>query len=792
MSEKPFNKTVGILRKHFHIFFLALIFLYTFLSVKTIFLDGMLPGWDNPVHYVHSYLTAFYMLPKLNILSWDPFNQFGWVFNQYYNPGMSVFVSFIYYLFIGLIDLLLAYKIAFFLAYFLLAPAVYMFVHALTEDRVAAIVASLLSVTTFTEEEAWFDAGLKQMYYIGMWPERLGLVFAFFSVSFLAYSFKSKSVSKTLFLTGLGALFFSATVLTHAMMGVSAALMAFLLWVFTSLKTIREFIKSTSQRLMPIFKSEASILLKFASVGFLSLGMAAFWIVPLFQTLNTYHSFPAITWSMGPFIFKEIFSSIPWYLLIFYCIGAFSSVFTEEKPSYAALASSSVILILQFTNLISLYDGNIGLRLILAFITSLILLFSSKDIFVAFSLASISLLGFLATGPDTYIVYFGPIRLDILSLIPFAKNFGYSKFNAPARILILCLTAIGFAKLSHKLYSLSRKTKFSTIFSIATGLLVFLIINSSLNAQIQNTDLTYPWSKGKMFKLTSDYPGFKKVDELIDWVKDNVPKRTYILFQDTLDFGDSEYFQTSHYIYLASLLLKRPIIGGSFGTNYITNPYANSEGGYLLSFPVEKLLEDNDILPRLMDELGIGYIAIHDARLISALNSSAGFNLEYYNGLYAVFRKAKLSEIVFIEGNGVVESADFAVNRIEITVNNVSGNRSYLIVRQVNFPGFTAMVDEKTVQIDTYYPKLPNVVNWHWVPPVYNWRIPFMKVELPSGASKVVFSFNLHTVGSDVSQVSWFIFLCLLVLAVIVQIVKMVKNDTCKRLFSRIKNTRRV
>ncbi|MEM2087610.1 MAG: hypothetical protein QXF52_02910 [Thermoproteota archaeon] len=778
MSEKLLSEAIRIFKKHFHLFFLILIFFYTFLSVKTIFLDGMIPGWDNPVHYVHSYLTAFYMLPELNILGWDPFNQFGWVFNQYYNPGMSVFVSSIYYLFLGLIDLLLAYKIAFFLAYFLLAPALYMFVHALTGDRVAAIFASLLSVTTFAEEEAWYDAGLKQMYYIGMWPERLGLVFAFFSVAFLAYSFKSKSLSKTLFLTGLGSLFFSITVLTHAMMGVSAALMAFLLWVFTSLKTLREYIaKAVNQKLMSVLKTETIILAKFSSIGLLSLGMAAFWMVPLFQTLDTYHSFPAITWSVGPFIFEEIFTSIPWYLLVFYCIGAFSPVFTEKKLSYSSLAASSVILILQFMNLVSLYDGNIGLRLILAFVTSFVLLFSSNDLFTSFSLASVSLLGFLATGPWTYLVYFGPIRLDILSLIPFAKNFGYSKFNAPTRTLMLCVIALGFAKLSHKLYSLSKETRFSTIFSITTGLLAFLVINSSLNAQVQNTDLTYPWSKEKLFKLTSDYQGFKKVDELIVWARDNVPKSTYILFQDTLDFGDSEYFQTSHYIYLASLRLERPIIGGSFGTNYITNPYANSEGGYLLSFPVEKLLEDGTLLPRLMDELGIGYVAVHDARLISALNTSVDFTHEYYNGLYAVFRKIDFAKIISIEGNGTVESVDFAVNRIEATVTGVSGNGSYLMVKQVNFPGFTAIVDGKAARIETYYPRLPDVImGWHWVQPVYNWKIPFIKVELSPGASKVVLRFNLHTMGSDVSRISWIVFLCLLASSGILPIVRKVKK----------------
>lgn len=766
--KKP-GWVIEIFKKNYYALSMLLLFLYALLSVKTIFLEGIIPGWDNPVHYVNSYLTALYMFPKLDILGWDPFNQFGWVFNLYYNPGMSIFVSSIYHLFFGLIDPLMAYKIAFFLAYFLLAPAVFMLVHALTGDKIASIVASLLSITTFTEESAWFDAGLKQMYYIGMWPERLGLVFLFFSVALLAYAFKSKALSKTLLYTGLGSLFFSMAVLSHVMMGVSAAFIAFLLWLFASAKILTDL--QSVDMVKQILKTEAVVLAKFASIGLLSIGMAAFWMVPLFQTVDAYHSFPAVTWATGPFIFGEIFASIPWYLLIFYCLGAFTPVFARKRVSYSSLAASVVILLLQFLNLVNLYDGNIGLRLILASMASLVLLVSSGDLAVPFMLASISILGFLATGPDTYLVYFGPLRLDLLSLIPFARSFGYSKFNAPVRILILSLAALGFSKILSKLYALSKTTKFQAVFSIVSGLLVFLILNSSLSAQLQNTDLAYPFSREKVFKLTSDYPGFEKVDELIGWVESNVPKDTYILFQDTLDFGDSKDFQTSHYIYVASIMLKRPIIGGCFGTRYITNTYALTEGGYLLSFSIEKLVENN-LIQRLMDELGIGYIAIHDPRLINFLNSSADFHFEYYNGLYAVFRKTNFSKIVFIQGEGTVESVEFTINRIEVAMSKVSGN-TYLIVRQVNFPGFTVEVDGEIIPIDTYYPKLPNVITgWHGIQPVFNWRIPFIKVKIPAGSNRVTLRFSMHSLGSEVSKIAWVVFLFLLISGIALPIVR--------------------
>jgi hypothetical protein len=778
MVEKMFRRIGEGMKNNFHYLSLIILLIYTFLSVKTIFLEGMIPGGDNPVHYVHSYLTAIYMLPKLDILGWDPFNQFGWVFNQYYNPGMNIFVSSIFYLFLGLLDFQSVYKIAFFLTYFLMAPAIFMFVCALTSDKIAAVIASLLSITTFVEEREWLDAGLKQMYYIGMVPERLGLIFAFFSITLLIYNFKSRSLREALFLTGACSLFFSITVLTHVMMGVFAAFVAILIWFFTSIELVLSVFKESGKSLKPVLKKEVPCFLKLVSVGILSLGMALFWIIPLLQTLDNYHSFPAITWAWGPSVLQEIFTSMPWYLLIFYSIGAFSPALIEEKPSFSSLASCSTILILQFVSLVNLYDGNVGLRLMLAFVTSLVLFLSSKNYPASFLLASISIFSFLATGPETYLVYFGPVKLDFLSIIPFAKNFGYSKFGAPSRMLIFCLSAIGFSSLSRKLYSLSSRIKrFSTIPMVLAGLLAFLMINASITAQAQTTDLYYPWSREKVFKLTSDHAGFSKIDALISWVKNNVSENTYILLQDTLDFDKEGVIENSHYVYTASLMLK-PVVGGCFGTNYITNPYANSEGNYILGFKKDELLKDSSIIPRLMDELGIGYIALHDPLLINALNSSRDFRLKYYNGLYAVFEKNPSSKIVSIEGEGTVEHVNFTISRIEVVVSGVSSNESSLIIRQVNFPGFTAIVNDEAVQLDTYYPNIPSViVNWQdYVPTVYNLRIPFIKIKLQPGFNKVVLIFKIQTVGSIISQAAWLIFLLLIILSILITVIRHFKK----------------
>ncbi len=778
MVEKLSRRIEKGMKDNFHYLSLIILLIYTFLSVKTIFLEGMIPGGDNPIHYVHSYLTAIHMLPKLDILGWDPFNQFGWVFNQYYNPGMNIFVSSIYYLFLGSLDFQLVYKIAFFLTYFLMAPAVFVFIYALTGDKIAAVIASLLSITTFIEEKEWLDAGLKQMYYIGMVPERLGLIFAFFSIALLIYNFKSRSLRGVLFLTGVCSLFFSMTVLTHVMMGVFAAFAAILIWFFTSIELVLSVFEESGKSLKPVLKKEASCFLKLVSVGMLSLGMTLFWIIPLLQTLDKYHSFPAITWAWGPSVLQEIFTSMPWYLLIFYIIGAFSPALVEEKPSFSSLASCSTILILQFVSLVNLYDSNVGLRLILTFVASLVLFLSSKNYPVSFLLASISIFSFLATGPETYLVYFGPMKLDLLSIIPFARNFGYSKFGAPSRMLILCLSAIGFSSLSRKLYSLSgRMKRFSTIPMMLVGLLAFLIVNASITAQVQTTDLYYPWSKEKVFKLTSDHAGFRKIDELINWVKNNVPENTYILFQDTVDFDKEGVLENSHYVYTASLMLK-PVVGGCFGTNYITNPYANSEGDYILGLKKYELLKDSSIIPRLMDELGIGYIALHDSILINALNSSSDFRLEYYNGLYAVFEKNPSSKIVSIEGEGTVEHVNFTISRIEVIVSGVSSNESSLIIRQVNFPGFTAIVNDEAVRLDTHYPNIPSViVNWQdYVPTVYNLRIPFIKIKLQPGFNKVVLIFKIQTVGSIISQVAWLIFLLLITLSILITVIQRFKK----------------
>lgn len=109
------------------------------------------------------------------------------------------------------------YKLALNLVYISYAPAMYIYVKALTGDRIGAVAAALLSVTVFPGENPWLDAELRQMYEIGMWGQSMGLVLSLVTSGLAVYMVDLDIGFKWL-VTGIWASFFSAaTMVTHPM-----------------------------------------------------------------------------------------------------------------------------------------------------------------------------------------------------------------------------------------------------------------------------------------------------------------------------------------------------------------------------------------------------------------------------------------------------------------------------------------------------------------------------------------------------------------------------------------------
>ena len=170
---------------------LAIIVIIGFLSVRTVLTGGEIAGWGHSFHFTYAYLTYYYFMPDGFLLGYDSWHMFGWSPNMYYNPGTTYFVAFTYKLLSLFTDFKTTYNLCVILSYLLLAPALYLFSFSLTKSRLVGLLSALASLTIFDQENPWTNVGWRQIYYIGMWPQRMGLVNGIFATGLFILSLKS-------------------------------------------------------------------------------------------------------------------------------------------------------------------------------------------------------------------------------------------------------------------------------------------------------------------------------------------------------------------------------------------------------------------------------------------------------------------------------------------------------------------------------------------------------------------------------------------------------------------------
>ena len=740
---------------------LAFVLLFGALSVRTIFRPGILPGWDNPEHLVCSYFTAKYFYP--NILGWDPYNNFGWVFNQYYNPGAYILVATIHNLFLGTIDINTAYKLGFLLTYLLPGFAAYWLVKSLSGNRLGAVLAAFLCIVVMPQESEWFDAGLKQMYIVGMWPQRLGIGLALLALALMTYTIRSKGLRWSLLLSATASLT-AFTLLSHPMMGIGLALLLVLFGLNFSLRNLyasfietRKLFQKIAEKLRPLY----TLIL----VGSLALGFTAFWTIPLLETNTTYHSLPTITWRTGPWAFMEVFGSLDPLLITLLSLGVVISTISAEtqqdKVLAIILAASGILMVLLC--LASPYDGYMGMRLIYAsltfFLAALIVPEHAPLLLASGAFALI----FLATGPETYTFQLLWLKVDLTKIIPFSKSLGFSKFAGLARYLMLTISALGFAIPLEKIYTNIKGLKGGTaqISYLLLGLSILILLNFYATPHIQLTDFNYPISELHL-KLDEDFPGTVYLQKVIAWVGSNTTDNTYIFYQDTLTkLGDWNNLPVSHYFYLSSWITRKPQVGAGFGTRYITHPLANTESDLLFGQPIGWYEAHPEKLYKILEELGISYLVVFDPRLIVAMKMRRDlFKLQTRIGQFYIFKTKKEFNIVTIE-DGKIEQVTFEPNKI--TIKYTANKDTTIKIRQVKYPGWTARLDASKAEIEEYYPDIPSIIAVMGGV-VMNYKVPFMQIKAPAGSHTIILEYNRITIGNT-------IFLCTLIVTILLNII---------------------
>ena len=725
---------------------------FALLSVKTFFREGIPPGWDHPPHLVCSYLTSEFFLPQLTVLGWDPYNNFGWVFNQFYNPGAYLLVAVIRHASLKLLDIVSSYKLALIVTYLLPAIGAFYLAKAMGGGLPAAALAALFSVVVTPYESEWLDAGLKQLYYIGMWPERLGIGYALLALA-AEWSALSGRGWKRLQEATISALLCAAAILSHLMTGIALLMtetpvaVVFAVSRFAAQEGgLRAWITSA----LPGLAWDAAT---FAVAVGGALGLLAFWIVPLSQTNWIYHNLPTITWYVGPWGVNTFLGSLgPLVIALFVISVAISCV--SVKRSFAPVVAIAAVsaLLMWIVSIASPLDGYFGLRLVLAsMLLALVAVLSGKP--GAATLASaISILLVIATGPDSFRFRVLWWNVDLMKVLPFSESYAYYKFAGLARYMAFTAAALGTSSLLTRAFSLVRGLKSSEaqLGYVGIGVAALLLVAVVAAPHFQLTDFYYPYSETLIFKMDTDFPGTVKLVKIMEWVRENVPVNTYVFYQDTLwKLGDWGYLPVSHYFYLSSMLAGKPQVGGGFGTRYITHPLANTEADHLLGQPIPWLAQRPERVYNIAKELGISYFVIFDQSLIAALRSRPDLFVEVYaEPPFYVFKTRTF--------NSIVDAVDGEILQVDIEPNTFAvkyraANFTTIRIRQVFYPGWRAFVDDHEIPLESYNPDLPSYV---WVPGdgvIANYRVPFIELRAPPGEHVLVLKYRNSRWGDSAS-----------------------------------------
>ena len=588
---------------------------------------------------------------------------------------------------------------------------------------------------------------------MGMWPQRLGIGLALASIASLTLALRSRGRRWAIYTSATSTLT-ALTILSHPMTGIGLAASLTLHTLYAALRGVVEAEgRCIKARLRAAASRLIHTIITFLLVAFIALGLIAFWLIPLLETNSTYHNMPTIRWRMGPGAYLQLLRSLaPLQILLFLLSLGISSASPRSRESRATLLTAMVSGVAMWMLAAAFpFDGYIGLRLSYSSLAFLVGALLSSEPTPLLTASTASLLLLMATGPESYSFQVLWWRLDISRLMPFSSEYAYSKFAGLARYLVISSASLGFSAPLRRAYEAVRRLKGSAlqVGYIALGVAALLIVSLYVTPHLALTDIYYPFTEELHFKLDVDFPMTKSLVRVMEWVRENVTENTYVMYQDTLwKLGDWKKLPVSHYFYLSSILTGKPQVGGCFGTRYITQPIANTEWHYLFGQPISWLARRPERFYRILSELGISYVVVYEQNLVSALRSRPDlFEEVFVEYPFRVFKTRGFNPIVSIE-SGVVKMVLFEPNRILVEYS--APNDTYLYVRQVKYPGWNAYVDGERVHIEEYYPDIPSyVVLFEGV--LTNYKVPFMKVEVPAGEHRLELSFRRVTVGNTLT-----------------------------------------
>lgn len=671
--------------RHPGIIFLPLASLFAFLSARTAFDPGPLIYSDHTYHLANSWYTITYLISNGKILGWDPTNSLGWVYNQY-GPGSYAIVALVYYLGAGLISITDAYKLTVMLVYALSPYPLYLFLRTFGFRKISAIAAGFFSVVTFLRE-GYTSGGYYQIWYWGMWAQVLATYFMIGAICLYHRAHPARTrEERYLFIVG-SAVLSTLSLLTHPMTaGLLAVLMAcYSFMFFLGCLRFRRF--DLNGVLIP--------LLLFALI----IDLSAFWAIPLLSTGGYY----------GVTVFRDIWLWNPFTVL--WWMSRYM-----VHPLLIAL-------------------GIIGYAVCVG-------RWHFKETFVVVSLFVST---YLAMGPEVHIL--------LPTIIPFYDRFMFARFLGSVRFFWIALSGVGFGALVDLLYKGTRLAgrvprrlrpvvRWLPVVFIVANVLVLTL------SQLETTDLAYGvLTSEKKYRVAEDFPLWPRLVNLMDWTESNVQNATRILYQDTwgtLNYSAvylprlreellrrSVFPEYSHAFSLATMYSGKPIVGSWGVTNYLTSYATLTENGTMLGINVMSIKDTEFVQSwfyRVMNELGISYVACFSHDLVGALNSSSYMKTAYQDGFFYIFKLRNATYVVESEDRSAqVRIASMSSEEVIVDVEN-SKPGTLLRFKMVYYPNWRAYVDGQSSKIQVYYTSI--------------FAIPFMAVNLTQPKAHVVLKFE--------------------------------------------------
>jgi len=717
-------------------------------SVRTVLVGGEVAGWDHSFHLTNAYLTSFFFLPEGSPLGYDPWHMFGWPPTLYYNLGTSLFVSLAYSFASPFLDFKSTYSLCVALSYALLAPALAALAHSMTGSGLAAAFAALAAVAVFDQENSWTDVGWRQVYYIGMWPQRWGLVTGIASAALFSYALRKRGLG-VLALLASASLLLAWSLITHVMMGAASALLAALIAVFRACSDAgRRGLGAAAKRLLLL-----AVLFAWA------LALASFWAVPLFETNERFHGLKTLTWEVGVGVIGTILSSYPLYLNALIPAGPLLPLAERGRRSplawalYAAWVVPTCLLLFAWRLLPQNLLGSLAVYPLLPALALCALLEGGEALIVLPAASALML--WLATGPSTYVVYLLGLRVDFSGL-PIVEWFGYGKFAGYARYLLLAY----FSAVAASAVSLAvGKAKRGGEERWGPALLVLSLVFAgflwpALSGLAVNTDLLH--SSPKKFKFIEEFPLYRNVSSFFDALaRLGLEGNTYLLIQDLSDnFADWSTFCHNHFVYELPIYTGTPIVGGIVWTRYVTQPISTTEYSRLFSVENAYWAANLERLYWQLSELGISYIAVFDENLKRAMRESPLFEEVLTEPPYSLFRTREFHPIAYANGSARIERVEVRPNLLRIVLRAQPLQAYEVRVRMVAFPGFTVTASPEPLQLSTstFNPRVAEETSRAWGYPVGS-RIPFLKLTVvPLSETTVIeLRWSLKSWGDGVS-----------------------------------------